>query len=61
MSMRGGGTTSLNWSAWTTNGQSMHLGIADVLDESLPRLAPMLKSAKMTVGPGTTIWAGGPE
>jgi hypothetical protein len=57
MGVRGGGRTALNWSAYDANGQAMHLGIADVLDESLPRLAPLLKANNVKVGPGTTIWA----
>lgn len=54
--VRGGGTTSLEWSAYPTGGQPMRLGITDVLDQNVPNLAPLLRSNQMSVSPGTTIW-----
>ena len=56
--MRGGGRTSLEWSGYTLGGQSMRLGLPDVLDSSLPTLAPTLRAANTRVTPGTTIWVG---
>jgi hypothetical protein len=56
--MRGGGRTSLEWSGYTPGGQSMRLGLPDVLDSSLPTLAPTLRAANTRVTPGTTIWVG---
>jgi hypothetical protein len=54
--LRGGGTTSLEWSAYTPAGQPMRLGLPNVLDTGLPRLAPTLRAAQMRVSPGTTLW-----
>jgi hypothetical protein len=56
--MRGGGVTSLEWSAYTPVGQAMRLGIANVRDPGLPSLGPILQSQGMSVSPGTTIWVG---
>lgn len=54
--MRGGGVTSLEWSAYTTAGEAMRLGVPNVLDPSLPNLAPLLRNQQMSIRPGTTIW-----
>jgi hypothetical protein len=54
--LRGGGTTSLEWSAYTQLGQSIRLGLPNVLDTSLPRLGSVLRDANTQVAPGTTLW-----
>jgi RHS repeat-associated protein len=54
--MRGGGVTSLEWSAYTAGGQPMRLGVPNVLEQNLPTLRPLLQSQNMSVTPGATLW-----